>query len=75
MKQTENPVIYVFKALVAYVSPISRLKNFDAKFDNKTRNLSDKTKSTLSKVYLTFFLCCSFSLIWFSYYDLKSTLE
>jgi hypothetical protein len=75
MNQLENPAIYVVKALWAYVSPIDRYRNLDVKFDNKTRNLTDKTKITLSKVYLTFFLCCSFTLIWLAYYDLKSSLE
>lgn len=71
----DNPVIFVGKVFLNYISPISRFKKLNLKFENKTTNLSEDNKKYLSRAYLTFFLISTFFLLWFSYFDLKTTVE
>lgn len=75
MKESNNPVIFVAKAFWAYLSPVSRFRKLDAIVESSTSNLTEENKKILSRIYLTFFLFSSFTIIWFAYFDLKSTVE
>jgi TRAP-type C4-dicarboxylate transport system permease small subunit len=75
MNKLIKTVISSLIKISARISPASKIKQFNNKFNSQLNNLSDATKNRISIFYLTLFLFFSFASIWFAYYNLKMTLQ